>query len=124
MLPPASALSATTPHFRPPLPPRLQVALATAAHYQQQLAAVGGLTPAGAAQLAADLEYFCNVLSTLGVAVPPSLAAWQVAAAAPAEGYSAVAEAAAEGGGSGEAAAVVQLVARLRGLQLAPGAAT
>lgn len=96
-----------------------QVALDTAAHYQQQLAALPGLTAQGAAQLAADLEYFCNVLTTLGVAVPPSLAAWHAAAAAPAHGFAAVAEAAAQGGDAAGRAAVAA-VARLRGLQAGP----
>lgn len=93
-----------------------------AAAYQSRLGALPALSPLGAAQLAADLEYFTNVLTTLGVAVPPSLAAWQAAAGAPAEGYAAVAEAAGEGGDAG-ARAVVALVARLRGLQLGPGPA-
>ncbi|EFN55444.1 hypothetical protein CHLNCDRAFT_133750 [Chlorella variabilis] len=96
-----------------------KVALDTAAHYQQQLAALPGLTAQGAAQLAADLEYFCNVLTTLGVAVPPSLAAWHAAAAAPAHGFAAVAEAAAQGGDAAGRAAVAA-VARLRGLQAGP----
>ncbi|KAL4457254.1 hypothetical protein ABPG75_012119 [Micractinium tetrahymenae] len=100
-----------------------KVALDTASGYQQQLAALPGLSAQGAAQLAADLEYFTNVLSTLGVAVPPSLAAWQAAAAAPPEGLAAVAEAAAEGGDAGSRAAV-QMVARLRGVALpVPGGA-
>ncbi|KAK2080695.1 hypothetical protein QBZ16_000549 [Prototheca wickerhamii] len=41
------------------------------------------LSGAGAAQLAADLEYFCNVLGSLGVEVPDELGAWTAAAAAP-----------------------------------------
>jgi hypothetical protein len=71
--------------------------------------------------LAADLEYFNNVLATLGLAVPPGLAAWQAAAAAPADGLAGVARAAEEGG---DAAAVeaVAAVARLRGLAPSAGA--
>lgn len=92
----------------------LQVALETAAAYQAQLACLPGLSPQGAAQLAADLEYFSNVLSTLGVVVPPSLAAWQAAAAAPAEGLPPLAGAA----GDAPARAAVRAVARLRGVQL------
>ncbi|KAL4421182.1 hypothetical protein ABPG77_003365 [Micractinium sp. CCAP 211/92] len=100
-----------------------KVALDTASVYQQQLASLPGLSAQGAAQLAADLEYFSNVLSTLGVAVPPSLAAWQAATAAPLEGLAAVAEAAAEGGDASSQAAV-QMAARLRGIALpAPGVA-
>lgn len=91
-----------------------QVALETAAAYQSQLVALPGLSPQGAAQLAADLEYFCNVLTTLGVAVPPSLAAWQAAAAAPPEALPPLVEAA----GDAAARAAVLAVARLRGVQL------
>lgn len=106
-----------------PLLPSPQVALDTASVYQQQLASLPGLSAQGAAQLAADLEYFSNVLSTLGVAVPPSLAAWQAATAAPLEGLAAVAEAAAKGGDASSQAAV-QMAARLRGIALpAPGVA-
>ncbi|KAI3425696.1 hypothetical protein D9Q98_007673 [Chlorella vulgaris] len=96
-----------------------KVALHTAALYQQQLGGLRGLTAQGAAQLAADLEYFCNVLTTLGVGVPPTLAAWQAAAAAPADEFAMVAEAAADGGDA-SSQAVVALVARLRGLAAAP----
>lgn len=101
---------------------RTQVALETAAAYQSQLASLPGLSPQGAAQLAADLEYFSNVLSTLGVAVPPSLAAWQAAAAAPPDGLAPLVEAAGDAAGR----AAVLAVARLRGLQLgaaSPGGA-
>ena len=100
-----------------------QVALDTAAHYQAQLGGIAGLTAQGSAQLAADLEYFCNVLTTLGVAVPPSLAAWQAAAAVPADGYALVAEAAGEGGNAASQG-IVALVARLRGLAPAGGQGT
>jgi hypothetical protein len=93
---------------------------AAAAAYLEQLPRIAGLSPQGAAQLAADLEYFTNVLSTLGVGVPPALAAWQAAAAAPdAAAARGVAEAAAAGGGAEEARAVA-VVAKLRGLSLAP----
>lgn len=93
----------------------------TAAHYQRQLGALPGLTPAGSAQLAADLEYFNNVLATLGVAVPLALAAWQAAASAPANGLAGVARAAEEGGDAAVVEAVAA-VARLRGLAPSGGA--
>lgn len=111
------ALNSTHAHSPHPPARPLQVALDIASAYQQQLASLPGLSAQGAAQLAADLEYFTNVLSTLGVAVPPSLAAWQAATAAPPEGLSAVAEAAVEGGDASTQAAV-QLVARMRGIAL------
>ena len=79
----------TPPHPHPnplslPTPPP-QVALEVAGAYQAQLGRLQGLSPQGAAQLGADLEYFVNVLATLGAPVPPALAAWQAAAAAPEE---------------------------------------
>ena len=60
-----------------------QVAVGAASVLVGQLTAIPVLRPQGAQQLAADLEYFCNVLSALGVAAPSSLATWQVLPAAP-----------------------------------------
>lgn len=42
-----------------------------------ELDALGRLSGPGAAQLAADLDYFCNVLAALGVALSPPLLTWQ-----------------------------------------------
>ena len=42
-----------------------------------ELGALGRLSSPGAAQLAADLDYFCNVLAALGVALSPPLLTWQ-----------------------------------------------
>ncbi len=87
--------------------------------YASQLQLLPTLTPMGAAQLAADVEYFNNVLMTLGLAAPPALIAWQAAAGAPQEGLAQLKGAIAEGGEEGEeAAAVVELVAKLRGVAL------
>ena len=46
--------------------------------YVQELSSIRRLSEAGSAQLAADLDYFCNVLAALGVALPPQLVTWQV----------------------------------------------
>lgn len=43
----------------------------------EELGALGRLSNPGAAQLAADLDYFCNVLAALGVALSPPLLTWQ-----------------------------------------------
>lgn len=56
----------------------VQVAEGAAELYVAQLGQLRGLTPQGSAQLAADLEYFCNVVSALGVSIPTALATWQV----------------------------------------------
>ena len=60
--------------FRPPL----QVAAGAAVLYVQQLQRIERFSPLGRQQLAADLEYFCNVLAALSVALPPELVTWQV----------------------------------------------
>ncbi len=63
----------------------LQVAEGAAELYVAQLAQLQTLSPLGSAQLAADLEYFCNVVSALGVRIPPALATWQVHSGLPAD---------------------------------------
>ena len=55
-----------------------QVAGGAAGAVVDQLSSIARLTPAGSQQLAADLEYLCNVLSALGVDIPQALAVWQV----------------------------------------------
>lgn len=55
-----------------------QVAGGAAGVVQGELDAMQRLSPSGAQQLAADLEYLCNVLSALGVDVPRTLPTWQV----------------------------------------------
>ncbi|CAL5221832.1 g4090 [Coccomyxa viridis] len=56
-----------------------KVAAGAARVYVQELSSIKRLTEAGSAQLAADLDYFCNVLAALGVALPPQLVTWQAA---------------------------------------------
>ncbi len=46
--------------------------------YTGQLQEIPALSGPGAQQLAADLEYFCNVLAALSVALPADLVTWQV----------------------------------------------
>lgn len=46
--------------------------------YGEEVQQIRSLTPFGTQQLLADLEYFCNVLAALGVALSPSLTTWQV----------------------------------------------
>ena len=45
--------------------------------YTGQLQRIPALSAPGAQQLAADLEYFCNVLAALSVALPADLVTWQ-----------------------------------------------
>lgn len=56
-----------------------QVAIGAADALVEQLSGITRLTKHGSTQLAADLEYFCNVLHALGVAVPATLGTWQLA---------------------------------------------
>ena len=56
----------------------VQVAAGAARVYAQELASIKRLSEVGSTQLAADLDYFCNVLAALGVALPPQLVTWQV----------------------------------------------
>lgn len=56
----------------------IQVATGAADLYTQSLLSIPKLSPKGAQQISADLEYFCNVLSALSVAIPPALATIQV----------------------------------------------
>ena len=57
---------------------RVQVASGAAELYAEEVQQIHSLTPHGTHQLLADLEYFCNVLAALGVALPPTLTTWQV----------------------------------------------
>lgn len=95
-----------------------KVTLGACQAYLSHLHRLSALSPQGSAQLAADLEYFANVLTTLGVAVPAELAAWQLATGAPPESMDEVAAAASGEGGTAEVAAAVQRVAQLRGVKL------
>ncbi len=96
-----------------------RAALASCQLYLNELKKLKVLSPQGAGQLAADIEYFSNVLSTLGLAVPSALAAWQAALVAPdsaaLEGLKGLA---AGEGGSNEAKIAVDVVAKLRALQI------
>lgn len=57
---------------------RLQVASGAAELYADEVQQIASLSHHGTQQLLADLEYFCNVLAALGVALPASLSTWQV----------------------------------------------
>ena len=56
----------------------VQVAGGAASLVETELGNIPRLSPSGAQQLAADLEYVCNVLSALGLDVPRALPTWQV----------------------------------------------
>jgi hypothetical protein len=66
--------------------------------YADTVLTIPQLSPAGAAQLAADAEYFANVMSALAVAPPVELVTVQLFAAVPADSFGGLASGAAAGG--------------------------
>lgn len=75
----------------------------------------GPITSMGAAQLAADIEYFANIVSTVGVDIPPKLAAWQAAlGASELAALNDVRARAAEDGATDEILSTIDHVAKLR----------
>ena len=89
----------------------------SAAAATSSLSRIRTLTPAGSAQLAADVVYLAGALRTLGAAVPPPLAAWGAAAGWGDADFAAAAADALEGGDVDPGAiAAVQAVAVARGL--------
>ncbi len=56
----------------------VQVATGAAEMYSGEVQQIHNLSHHGTQQLLADLEYFCNVLAALGVALPAGLSTWQV----------------------------------------------
>ncbi|KAK9915106.1 hypothetical protein WJX75_004782 [Coccomyxa subellipsoidea] len=93
-----------------------RVAAGAAELYVRELAKITSLSESGAAQLAADLDYFCNVLAALGVAVPLQLVTWQVAVGWQASDFTASATAALDDLMADRA--TLELVAAARGLQM------
>lgn len=71
-------MSAIYDHFREDVLVHLQVASGAAELYADEVQQITSLSHHGTQQLLADLEYFCNVLAALGVALPASLNTWQV----------------------------------------------
>jgi conserved oligomeric Golgi complex subunit 7 len=99
-----------------------RAALASCQLYLNELKKLQSLSPQGAGQLAADIEYFSNVLSTLGLAVPSALAAWQAALVAPdAASLEGLKGLAARKGGNDEAKVAVEIVSRLRAIEVGSG---
>lgn len=96
-----------------------KVATGAAEMYGAELQQIQTLSPSGTQQLLADLEYFCNVLAALGVALPASLSTWQIGLGWPHEEFASEATAALDAGLIDKAA--VQRLAQARQAQM-PGA--
>jgi hypothetical protein len=78
--------------------PSLQVVRGAGLLYADAVLQIKALSPSGGAQLAADAEYSCNVMSALAVAPPPALITAQLFAAAPADAFGQLADGAVAGG--------------------------
>jgi hypothetical protein len=78
----------------------LQVVRGAGLLYADAVLQINALSPSGGAQLAADAEYFCNVMSALAVAPPAGLITAQLFAAAPADVFGQLADGAVAGGGA------------------------
>jgi hypothetical protein len=76
----------------------LQVVRGAGLLYADAVLQIRALSPSGGAQLAADAEYFCNVMSALAVAPPAGLITAQLFAAAPADAFGQLADGAVAGG--------------------------
>lgn len=61
------------------------MAAGAAGLFVQHLQRIPLFSALGEQQLAADLEYFCNVLAALSVALPPELVSWAQAKGSPDE---------------------------------------
>ena len=72
--------------------------------------------PQGGVQLAADVEYFCNVMSALHVVPPPALLTLQLLAGTPSPEFAEAARAALSDGGAD--AGAVRALAGMRRLQV------
>lgn len=59
-----------------------RLAASSASLYAKYLGQIQSLPMESSRQLTADIEYFCNILSSLGQEIPVSLSAWQAALAA------------------------------------------
>jgi len=97
----------------------LDITVTAAANvYAKAIAQVPHVTQQGGAQLAADAEYFCNVMSALHVVPPPSLLTIQAFAALPDDQFKEAASGAAAASDSAHEDTQVELTA-LRALSTA-----
>jgi hypothetical protein len=76
----------------------LQVVRGAGSLYADTVLQISHVSAAGAAQLAADAEYFANVMSALAVAPPPELTTLQLFAGVPPDSFSGLAAGAVAGG--------------------------
>lgn len=60
-----------------------RLAASSALLYAKHLGQIKSLPTDSSRQLTADIEYFCNILSSLGQEIPVALSAWQAALSAP-----------------------------------------
>ena len=58
-----------------------KVAIKSCKMYCLHLSKIKGLSESGTQQLSADVDYFCNIMNSLGQEIPDELSAWQAALA-------------------------------------------
>ncbi|KAJ7562275.1 hypothetical protein O6H91_03G062100 [Diphasiastrum complanatum] len=92
-----------------------KVAEGATALYLEQIRGIQVLSERGALQLAADIEYLCNVLSALSMATPLVLASFQACVAAPRDKLPELAK---KDGGTQLDLATVRLVCKMRRVPL------
>lgn len=82
--------------------------------YSKELEKLSHLSSDASRQLSADIDYFCNIMNSLGSEVPVKISAWQAAlATSDSDGLRSLLDSI---GDNSEATATVALVARLRSL--------
>lgn len=84
--------------------------------YSQKLEKLTDLSPGSSLQLSADIEYFCNILNSLGCEIPVKISAWQAGLATTDEdGMKSLLDSI---GDNAEASNILTLISKLRGFQL------
>jgi hypothetical protein len=93
-----------------------RLTLVAATQYATELMKMQKLSLHGSKQIGADIEYFCNILSSLGQEIPVQISAWQAAlASTDSEGIKSLLESI---GDNKEAMEIVRFISRLRNIDL------
>ena len=93
-----------------------RLTLVAATQYATELMKLQKLSLHGSKQIGADIEYFCNILTSLGQEIPVQISAWQAAlASTDSEGIKSLLESI---GDNKEAMEIVSFISRLRCIEL------
>lgn len=91
-----------------------RLSIAACERYMEHLEHLKKLSPAGAEQLGADVEYFANILSSLGQEVPETLSAWQAGLNADKSGLDALLQSIDQA----DAVRILKFISRLRNFDI------